>query len=309
MSKKILISESQLKTLIDDVVMYNSLNECTVAGVRLDDGVVLAKNRDRGYTAEMEMVHEILDDIEIAYWHDIDTDWSEGMNEFGIGIVNSSLMVNDDEKESDKIKAAKDEKEANLDKKKNPRHASDGAKIRHALLQKNIRDCIKILISTKGDGSAKVKGVTGQSIVSDGKEIYIIEHSSVDVPIIKKLKDDKKVIVRTNHGIYHKDLGYQSGPKKVSSHSRMKLAKEHLKDAKTDQDVIELMKKKYKKNPFLNPYRTDNKFHMQTVGQIMMNCNKKEITIRLDEKHGEYTGMEKLLPKGYKPKIKIKIEK
>lgn len=309
MSKKILISESQLKTLIDDVVMYNSLNECTVAGIRLDDGVVLAKNRDRGYTAEMEMVHEILDDVEIAYWHDVDTDWSEGMNEFGIGIVNSSLMVNDDEKESDKVKAAKDEKEANLDKKKNPRHASDGAKIRKALLQKNIRDCIKILISTKGDGSAKVKGVTGQSIVSDGKEIYVIEHSSIDVPIIKKLKDNKKIIVRTNHGIYHKDLGYQSGPKKVSSHTRMELAKEHLKDAKTDQDVIELMKKKYKKNPFLNPYRTDNKFHMQTVGQIMMNCNKKEITIRLDEKHGEYAGMEKLLPKGYEPKIKINIEK
>jgi hypothetical protein len=309
MSKKVLISESQLKTLIDDIVMYDSLNECTVAGVRLDDGVVLAKNRDRGYKAEMEIVHEVLDDVEIAYWHDIDTDWSEGMNEFGIGIVNSSLMVNDDEKESDKIKSAQQEKEFNKDKKKEPRHASDGAKIRHALLQKNIRDCIKILISTKGDGSAKVKGVTGQSIVSDGNEIYVIEHSSVDVPIIKKLKEDKKVIVRTNHGIYHKDLGYQSGPKKVSSHSRMELAKEHLQDAKTDQDVIDLMKKKYKKNPFLNPYRTENKFHMQTVGQIMMNCEKKEITIRLDKKHGEFTGMEKLLPKGYEPKIKIKIEK
>ena len=48
---------------------------------------------------------------------------------------------------------------------------------------------------------------------------------------------------------------------------------------------------------------------MQTVGQIMMNCDKKEITIRLDKKHGEYTGMENLLPKGYEPKIKIHIEK
>ena len=168
---------------------------------------------------------------------------------------------------------------------------------------------VKVLISTRGDGSSKFKGVSGESIISDGKDIYVIEHSSIDAPIIKKLKDDRKVVVRTNHGIFHKDLGYQSGPKKESSESRLELAKENLQDAKTDQNVLDLMKKKYKKNPFLNPYRTDNKFHMQTVGQIMMNCDKKEITIRLDKKHGEYTGMEKLLPKGYEPKIKINIEK
>ena len=309
MNKSILITELQLKCLVNDYTLQNTLNECTVAGVRLKDGIVLAKNRDRGYTAEMEMVHELLDNVEIAYWHDIDTDWSEGMNEFGIGIVNSSLMVNDDEKESDKIKAAKEEKSHNKDKKMSPKHATDGAKIRQVLCQKNLRDAVKVLISTTGDGSSKFKGVSGESIISDGKEIYVIEHSSVDTPVIKKLKDDRKVVVRTNHGIFHKDLGYQSGPKKESSESRLELAKEHLKNAKTDQDVIDLMKKKYKKNPILNPYRTDNKFHMQTVGQIMMNCDKKEITIRLDKKHGEYTGMENLLPKDYEPKIKIKIEK
>jgi hypothetical protein len=308
MYKSIIITESQLKSIIGDVTFNETLNECTVAGVRLDDGVVLAKNRDRGYEAEMEIVHEVVDNVEVLYWHDVDTDWSEGINEFGIGIVNSSLMVGDDEKEGDKVKKSRKEKKFE-DKKKQPRHASDGAKIRQSLLQKNIIDCIKVLVTTKGDGTAKVKGVTGQSIVSDGNEIYIIEHSSVDVPIIKKLKDDKKVVVRTNHGIYHKDLGYQSGFKKDSSHSRMELAKKHLQDAKTDQDVIDLLKKKYKKNPFLNPYRTTNKHHMQTVGQIMMNCDKKEVTIRLDKKYGELTGIENLLPKGYEPKIKLKIEK
>ena len=254
------------KTILEHLEAFKDglLNECTVAGVRLDDGIVLAKNRDRGYTPEMNVVHEIVDNVEIVYWHDVDTDWSEGMNEFGIGIVNSSLMVHDDEKESDKID--KKQKSGKLDdKKKGPKHASDGAKIREALTQKNLRDCIKVLISTRGDGSAKVKGVTGESIVSDGKEIYIIEHTSIDVPIVKKLKDDRKVVVRTNHGIFHKDVGYQHGIKRKSSVSRMELAKKHLQDAQTDQDVIDLMKKQYKKNPFLNPYRTDNKFHMQTV--------------------------------------------
>jgi hypothetical protein len=283
------------------------LNECVVTGVRLNDGVVLAKNRDRGYTAEMEVVHEMLDNVEVLYWHDIETDWSEGMNEFGIGIVNSSLMVHDDEKESDKVEKKK--KEGKLDdKKKGPKHASDGAKIRQALTQKNLRDCIKVLVSTRGDGSAKVKGVTGESIVSDGKEIYIIEHTSIDVPIIKKLKQDKKVVVRTNHGIFHKHLGYQSGPKEVSSHSRLQLAKDNLQNAKKDSDVLNLMKKKYEENPMLNPYRTDNEFHMQTVGQIMMNCNTKTVTVRMDEKHGELVAVRDLLPEEYEPKIKIKVE-
>jgi uncharacterized pyridoxamine 5'-phosphate oxidase family protein len=307
MNKSILITELQLKCLVSDYTLQNTLNECTVAGVRLNDGIVLAKNRDRGYEAEMEIVHEVVNNVEVLYWHDVDTDWSEGMNEFGIGIVNSSLMVGDDEKEGDKVKQSRKERKRE-DKKKSVKHASDGAKIRQALTQKNLRDCIKVLITTKGDGTAKVKGVTGQSIVSDGKEIYIIEHSSVDVPIVKKLKDNKKVVVRTNHGIFHKDLGYQSGFKKNSSHSRMELAKQNLQNAETDQDVIDILKKKYKKDPFLNPYRTTNKHHMQTVGQIMMNCDLKEVTIRLDKKYGELTGIENLLPKGYEPKIKLKIE-
>jgi hypothetical protein len=293
-------------------ILKSLLNECTVTGVRLSNGVVLAKNRDRGYTAEVEVVHEILDNVEMVYWHDIDTDWSEGMNEFGIGIVNSSLMVHDDEKEGDKVEKKRDEKRKNPeleDKRKEPKHASDGAKIRQVLCQNNIRDAVKVLVSSKGDGSAEVNGVTGQSIISDGKEIYVIEHTSIDAPVIRKLKEDKKVIVRTNHGIYHKDVGYQSGIKKDSTHSRMNLAKEHLQDAETDQDVLDILKKQYKENTFLNPYRKTNKYHMQTTGQIMMNLKKKEVTIRMDKEHGEFEGVETLLPKDYEAKIKIKIEK
>jgi hypothetical protein len=283
------------------------LKECTIAGVRLGDGIVLAKNRDRGYDAEMEIVHEVLNNVEIVYWHDVETDWSEGMNEFGIGIVNSSLMVQDDEKESDKVEKKKKEGKID-DKKKGPKHASDGAKIRQALLQKNLRDCIKVLISTRGDGSAKVKGVTGESIVSDGKEIYIIEHTSIDVPIIKKLKKDKKVVVRTNHGIFHKDVGYLHGEKRKSSVTRMETAKEHLSHVKTDQEVLDTLKKQYHNNPFLNPYRKNNKYKMQTVGQIMMNLDKKEVTVRMDHLHGQFEGIENLLPKDYEPKIKLKVE-
>jgi hypothetical protein len=251
------------------------INECTVAGVRLDDGIVLAKNRDRGYTAKVEVIHELVDNVEVLFWRDIDTDWSEGMNEFGIGIVNSSLMVNDDEKEGDKVEKKREEKRIKKvvgDKKGKPKHASDGAKIRQALTQKNLRDCVRVIVTTRGNGSG-IKGVTGESIVSDGKDIYIVEHTSQDVPIIKKLKRDRKVAVRTNHGVYHKHVGYLHGEKRKSSVARMETAKEHLESAKIDQDVIDLMRKQYHQDPMLNPYREDNKYHMQTTGQIMMNLD------------------------------------
>jgi hypothetical protein len=81
-----------------------------------------------------------------------------------------------------------------------------------------------------------------------------------------------------------------------------------LQDAEEDIDVIDKMKEQYKKNKFLNPYRTKNMYNMQTVGQIMMNLGKKEITIRMDNEMGEFVGIDNKLPDDYSPKIKIKIE-
>ena len=42
--------------------------------------------------------------IVFLYFLDDDTDWSEGMNSAGIGVINSALMVNADEKEKKMIK-------------------------------------------------------------------------------------------------------------------------------------------------------------------------------------------------------------
>jgi hypothetical protein len=122
------------------------------------------------------------------------------------------------------------------------------------------------------------------------------------------LKKEQKVLVRTNHGVYHKEAGYTKGEKKKSSHSRMNLAKKHLEDVKTPQEVIDRLKEKYKEDPFLNPYRTENMYHMQTTGQIMMDLEKKEIVIRMDNEMGNFVGIKNKLPKDYTPKLKVKIE-
>ena len=131
---------------------FNVINECVVAAVKLPSGTILAKNRDRGYKAEIEVVHEIIDDVEIVYWHDRKTDWSEGMNEFGIGIVNSTLSVVSDEKEG---RDKKDDK-GDFKMKGTGKPSYDGLKIRKALTKKSIKDVVNY--PTTKDGWAS--GIT-----------------------------------------------------------------------------------------------------------------------------------------------------
>ena len=299
--------QENIKQIIKEYLEPKILQECTIAGVRIDDGVVLAKNRDRGYKARVEIIHEIVDDVEVLYWRDVDTDWSEGMNEFGIGIVNSSLLVSQDEKEGKGVEKERKKVDKTKDKTSKKKFAADGGKIRKALTFKTLPKVIKSIISYTGEDKKDV-GLKGETIVSDDKNIYVIEMTAKHSPVIKKLKEDSRLVVRTNHGIFQKGAGYTTGEKKKSSHTRMELAKKHLKDVKTDMDVIDKLKEKYDKDPFLNPYRTKNMYHMQTTGQIMLNLNKKEVTVRMDNEMGELVGIENRLPKDYTPKIKIKIE-
>ena len=71
----------KLQTLIKQ-----PLNDCVIARLNFDGNIVLAKNRDRMYAPELEVVHELVNGVEVVYMHDILTDWSEGMNSNGIGL-------------------------------------------------------------------------------------------------------------------------------------------------------------------------------------------------------------------------------
>ena len=145
------------------------IKECTLAAVRLDDGVVLAKNRDRGYKSNVEVIHELIDDVEILYWRDVDTDWSEGMNEYGIGIVNSSLMVSQDEKEGKEVEKNRKDKTAKK------RLSYDGNKIRKALTYKTLPQVIKSIVGYSGEDKKDV-GLKGETFVSDSNNIYVVEY-------------------------------------------------------------------------------------------------------------------------------------
>ncbi len=275
-------------------------NECVVAKINVDGKTILAKNRDRGYKAQIEIIHEIVAGIEVVYLHDKLTDWSEGMNEYGIGIINASLQVDFDEKEGDLAKQ-------NLEKGKAPKVSYDGLKIRTALANNKLSEAIQSIVYYKGEDEKDV-GVKGMTIVSNLKHSFIIEMTSKHLPVIKKIdKDD--TIVRTNHGVEYKDTGYTSGVKRDSSISRMNLAKEALKKVKSAKEVLNAMSKQYTKDNFMNPYRRKNKYDMETTSQVMYNLDDLEFHLRWDIDHSEFKGIVNRLPKGYKPKIKIVVEK
>ena len=276
------------------------LNECVVATVHLDGETFLAKNRDRMYAPQSRIIHELVDGVEVLYIHDELTDWSEGLNEFGVGIINSSLMVNYDEMEADIIR----QQQSGGDKEKKGMSPSyDGLKIRTALSKPKLADTLRSVVEFAGDDKKDV-GVKGMTMVASPKHAFVIEMTSEHLPVIKKI-DKPKVTVRTNHGIAYPDTGYTGGEKRDSSVSRMRIAAKQLEKVTAPEQILPTLAKQWTEDPFLNPYRRENPFHMHTTGQVLMNLDQRQMWFRYDENHSRFSGYINRLPKGYQPKIEL----
>ena len=276
------------------------INECIIAHTIVDNKIILAKNRDRPYEANVTVVRDVINDIEMVYILDGDTDWSEGMNSLGIGIINSALMVNADEKEKKLIK-----------KKGKP--SEDGKKIRRALLFKKPSEAIYSVMNYTGDDKGDV-GVKGHTFVATKKHTYSIEMTTEHKPVIKKL-DRKDNHVRTNHGYDYKDSGYTSGPSKKSSELRWQYAQDVLDNAKNPDDVLAGLSAYYSNDMRNNPYRNKDmvknptdKDILSTTGQVMMNLTDMEFILRIDKDKSEFFGIDDRTPEHYEPKIKIKVQ-
>lgn len=276
------------------------INECIIVHTMLDDKIILAKNRDRPYDAKVKIVRELINDVEMVYIVDNDTDWSEGMNSLGIGIINSALMVNADEKEK---KLAK--------KKGKP--SEDGKKIRRALMFKKPSEAIYSVMNYTGDDKGDV-GVKGHTFLATPKYTYSIEMTTEHKPVIKKL-NRKDNHARTNHGYDYKDSGYTSGPSKKSSELRWQYAQDVLDNAKNPDDVLDGLSAYYSNDMRNNPYRNvdmvknpTDKDILSTTGQIMMNLTDLEFTLRIDKDKSEFYGIDDRTQDHYEPKIKIKVQ-
>jgi len=278
---------------------FQPLHECIIAHTILNDKVLLAKNRDRAYSPKVSIIRDLVDGVEIVYILDKDTDWSEGMNSKGIGILNSALMVTADENEKKIIK-----------KKGKP--GPDGGKIRAALANPKLSQTIQSITNYKGVGEYSLMGHT---FVCSPKESFSIEVTSKHLPVIKRL-DRKLNHARTNHGYDYPDSGYTTGPSKKSSDSRWRIAQYVLDKAKNPSDILDGLSGYYpvdnmRDNPYRDPDMVKNptdKDILSTSTQILMNLNDLIFDVRVDKDNSEYEGIDDRTPDTYTSKIKINVE-
>ena len=265
----------------------DQVDECIAVAKKFGDDIVIGKNRDRNYNPNLKIVRELNGyGTEVCYVVDQDTDWSEGMNSHGIGIVNSALFVKRDEKDFDKSKKKK-------------AMSKDGTRIREALQHKNIKNVVKSLLTYQD-------GIKGHTIVSDGKKVVTIENTSRVEPAVTVHDINKEIIVRTNHGIEHPEQGYQRGPDKLSSQLRTKNALNILKKEKDYKKIFPLFyNHTQEKGAKFDLVRAQNK--LWTSSQVMMNLNQREVTLYLIPGAVKFLGIENTLPNDYKSKIKLKV--
>lgn len=261
------------------------LNECVIVAKKFDDNFILAKNRDRPYNPELCLVHEILDSVEIAYLHDVDTDWSEGMNQYGISIVNSALFVRRDEAEKKGDKAN--------------RHKVDGSIIRDALTKPDIDGAVEIIKTKNG-------GLKGHTLVTDGKKLISIEITGKDKIFINEISLEDNV-VRTNHGLLDGHAGYKNGISYKSSSIRKSNALKQVSKAETKDEVLERLRKRlYKSDSMLNTKRDTKK--IWTSSQFLLDPTNLEVKMIAFSNKIDGATVESRIPEGYQPKINITLD-
>ena len=271
--------------------MQRIINECIIVSKEVGDKFVLAKNRDRAYNPSLEIVHTIIDGVEVAYLHDLVTDWSEGLNEKGIGVVNSALLVGHDEAEHKIVK-------------KGGKPGPDGDKMRNIIKQPTLKQAIKAAITYKGKSGLSLKGHT---FVSSPKYMVSIEKTSKHKPEIT-LHNMENPVVRTNHGHMFTDAGYTHGQKYLSSKMRKISAEKSVDKVEDWKEISAAMRKEFfPKESQLNMARKAKE--MFTSSQTVLNLTDRILQVEyFIDNVEEFVGITNKLPKDYKAKISIVVK-
>lgn len=246
----------------------------------------LLKNRDRNYTPELRLHHEIRNGVEVLYVRDEVTGWAEGVNEYGIGIVNAALMVGHDEAEKKLVKTV-------------GKKSKDGDRILKALEESDVEAAAEVAQTYKG-------GVKGHTIVSDPDRSISIEMTSRHDAIVRKLRNGN-LYVRTNHGVSHPDAGYTDGEDYISSKSRRDQAVKALRSVSRPRDIGPAVygRRRGELDDPNNMVRdTDN---MRTTSQMVLDLTTLVMYLYLIPGKVEYLGYKNGLPDGYEPKIRYKV--
>jgi len=271
---------------------------CIIVFKKLDNKNYLAKNRDKSVSVNISIIHEIVDNVEIVYLYDLDTCWIEGFNEFGIGFVHSTLVVDNDEIIDNKEQLS--------------------IKVREMLKHNNIKEFIKQWILITKNIESPNTSYNGHTLVSDTKNCIHIESFKNENPHEENILNHA---VFTNHGIKLKNTGYNYGKKLISSLLRKDIVYNEIKNVKNKDEILPSLNKNYfKLNPEFHPYRNkkqtlsyweqyENWYALNTTGQILMCLSELTFILNNDNDNCNFVKYDYRLPKNYNPKIKVIINK
>ena len=234
-----------------------------------------AKNRDRNYTPTLDFVENTEHGVERMMMHDKVTGYKEGINNYGLSILNTSLDVYDDESEVEAGTADT---------------SPDGRHIAAALLFKDPVDAVRLLIKRK---------LGGCTIVFNKETMYLIEASDKDGKAPYKYKAKKipnnETVARTNHGIWLPWAGYQRGHNKeetldrISSESRLLQAQEVVESATNPLDLVDGLCNVNVDNPQLNVMRySTEKDKFRTTCQELCIPSEKTLYCRPVSSHLQF---------------------
>ena len=233
------------------------------------------------------------DGIEIVVLHDRDTNYMEGMNSSGIGIVNAALLVSADEKAAQKYWKS-------VDKKKGS--SNDGPRIVKALSYPKLSQAIKSIVGYD-------TGLKGHTFVGNPKTLYSVEMTSKHNPIVQKLDPTTGFDIRTNHGEDHDTAGYNPTTHPddyLSSKIRKASASTVLADLENPEQLMPAMaSQNFEPDSNYNMLRkTDN---MRSSSQTLMNLDSLEFLCYLIPGECTFDGIRDMTPSDHEPVINIRI--
>lgn len=254
---------------------------CLILYTKINNDKILAKNRDLNYKTNTEIVHEIVNGIEIVYLKDLFTNYIEGMNENGFAILNSSLNT-----QNKTIFFKKDNFYKYLHDK---------------LIKQKLDNCLLNNICP-----FSIEGHT--LFFLDNECFHIEKYNTSNKNIhINKLKNNRPSVF-TNHGIYEKE-GHISNISGFNSFIRKHIIETEIKNSKihTKNDLLKAMNTYYKNiHPKFHPYRYSDV--VNTSSQIIINMTNKEFNYYTDFYNEHSVKYVNKLPNNYKPKIIVNIE-
>jgi len=261
---------------------------CVIIAKKIKDNISgetkfgLFKHRDRSYDAKYKIKTFNFKKVSVLFLEDLKSGWIEGINDKGIKIVSAALDNHSDESNG----------ETNTERYKkylNKLNYRNSLILKRALRQSNIEESLNVL---------KDSLFIGNTFLSDGEKLFSLEIaieqskflkfqdsdedlSKLDfkdfkMAVMKQLSDkdftvsvkdlsSKSLVVKTNHSIDKKGLGYTKGENGFeSSKLRKKLIEDTLVDFNgSAEEVIKLLSTTdgidFHKNPEMRPLRNKEK--------------------------------------------------